>query len=260
MRPPTSQAASRAASVSHPERTPMQHLLPRPRFVVPLILVAATFCAAPPVSRGEDSFSLPGGGMLPLILREDFSAGADRWETTDKTAWELRTEGDKRVFALIKNVSDFTPPVRSPFNRALLKEVVVSDFVLDVKLKSTVRDYDHRSLCLFFGYNDDSHLYYVHFGKKTDDHANQVFIVNEQPRTKISLKTTPGTDWDDEWHHARIVRNAASGEILVYFDDMKTPVMRAVDKTFPTGRVGIGSFDDAGLFESVTLYGTKAKP
>ena len=52
-------------------------------------------------------------------------------------------------------------------------------------------------MCVFFGYQDDSHLYYVHLGKKTDDHANQVFIVNEAPRTKISTKTTDGIPWLD---------------------------------------------------------------
>lgn len=223
-----------------------------------LALGSLLLCSRAAAFEGENSFALPNGQKLPLILHEDFSAGADRWEPTDKSAWELQTEGEKKIFALIKKQSDFKPPVRSPFNRALLKDVVVSDFVLDVKLKSTIPDYGHRDLCLFFGYNDDSHLYYVHFGKKTDDHANQIFIVNDEPRTKISLKTTPGTDWDDEWHHARIVRNAKSGEILVYFDDMKTPVMRAVDKTFSTGRIGIGSFDDTGHFDEVTLYGNKA--
>jgi hypothetical protein len=103
-------------------------------------------------------------------------------------------------------------------------------------------------------------LYYVHFGKKTDDHANQIFIVNESDRKKISTKTTPGTDWNDEWHHARIVRDAETGKIEVFFDDMKTPVMTAVDRTFTTGRVGVGSFDDTGQFDHVALYGTKVEP
>ena len=142
---------------------------------------------------------------------------------------------------------------------ALVKDVVVESFVFDVHLQSTHPDYGHRDLCLFFGYQDDSHLYYVHFGKKTDDHANQIFIVNASDRKKISTKTTPGTDWNDEWHHARIVRDAESGKIEVYFDDMKTPVMTAVDRTFTTGRVGVGSFDDTGQFDQILLYGNKAE-
>lgn len=198
---------------------------------------------------------------MPLVFSDDFESGkAGRWEPTDKTAWTIKEQGGNKVYALTKKKSDFKTPVRSPFNRSLVKDLELSSFILDVKLQSTEADYGHRSLCLFFGYQDDSHLYYVHFGKKMDDHANQIFIVNESDRKKISTKTTPGTDWDDEWHHARVVRDAESGKIDVFFDDMKTPVMTAVDKTFTTGRVGVGSFDDKGQFDQIAVYGLEAKP
>ncbi len=197
---------------------------------------------------------------LPLLFHENFEAGnADHWEPTDDKAWKMIHQGDNHVYSLIKKKSNYKPPVRSPYNRALLKNISVSDFILDVKLQSTIPDYGHRSLCLFFGYQNDSHFYYVHFGKKMDDHANQIFIVNGKPRTKISTKTTAGTNWDDEWHHARVVRDTKTGSIKIYFDDMKEPVMTATDKTFQTGRVGIGSFDDTGNFDEILLFGKKVK-
>ncbi|MGH7199183.1 MAG: hypothetical protein ACREJB_01170 [Planctomycetaceae bacterium] len=199
---------------------------------------------------------------LPLLHFDDFEseAAAEKWQPTDSEAWTVTEQPNgNHVYSLVKKKSDFSPPHRSPLNRALLKGVVVGDFVLDVYLQSTEPDYPHRSLCLFFGYQDDSHLYYVHFGKRTDDHANQIFIVNDAPRSKISTKTTPGTNWDDEWRHARIVRNVESGTIEVYFDDMQTPVMTATDKTFKHGRVGIGAFDDRGNFDHVALYGRKVE-
>jgi len=163
------------------------------------------------------------------------------------------------VYSLIRD-SEYKPPHRSPVNVALLKGVTVSDFVLDVRLQSTVPDYGHRSLVLVFGYQDPAHFYYVHFGKVTDDHANQIFIVNDAPRVKISTKTTPGTNWDDAWHRVRIVRDAGSGKIEVYFDDLKTPVMTAEDKTFAWGRIGIGAFDDLGNFDDLELRGTVVEP
>lgn len=197
---------------------------------------------------------------LPLLFHENFESGkADHWEPTDDKAWKMIHQGDNHVFSLTKKRSKFEPPVRSPYNRALLKNFDVSDFIFDVKLQSTIPDYGHRDLCLFFGYQDDAHFYYVHFGKKMDDHANQIFIVNDKPRTKISTKTTAGTDWDDEWHHARVVRDTKSGSIKIYFDDMDEPVMTATDKTFLTGRVGIGSFDDTGNFDELLLFGKQVK-
>lgn len=196
-------------------------------------------------------------GELPSIVMEDFEQGADKWEPTDATAWKIVDTDKGKSFSLFKQ-SEYNPPHRSPLNIALLSGLNAGEFILDVDLKSTTEDYGHRSLCLFFGYQDAAHFYYVHLGKKTDDHANQIFIVNEAPRTKISTKTTPGTPWDDRWHHVRIVRNTESGSIAVYFDDMAEPIMTATDKTFSWGRIGLGSFDDTGDFDNVKIRGRKA--
>lgn len=223
-----------------------------------ILTSAASARSAGPAQK----FSLSPDRSVPLVYHTGFEDSGDlaRWEPTDASAWKFSQSDGNGFYSLVKKQSDFHPAVRSPFNRSLLKGVALSDCVLDVKLQSTIPDYNHRDLCLFFGYQDDSHLYYVHLGKRADDHANQIFIVNAAPRKKISLKSTEGTNWTDDWHHARVIRNAQSGEILVFFDDMKTPVMRAVDKTFTWGRVGVGSFDDIGNFDDVTVYGTVVQP
>jgi hypothetical protein len=109
-------------------------------------------------------------------------------------------------------------------------------------------------MCVFFGYQDAAHFYYVHMAKKGDDRANQIFIVNGADRAKISTKTTKGTPWDDKWHKIRVIRNVASGAIEIYWDNMDTPIMTATDKTFTWGQVGIGSFDDTGNWDDVQMY------
>jgi hypothetical protein len=197
-------------------------------------------------------------GELPLVFHDDFSKGADAWEPTDPAAWKVIETKDGKAFSQFQQ-SKFKPPHRSPFNFALVKDVIVGDFVLDAEVLSTCRDYPHRDVCLIFGHQDPAHFYYVHFGKKTDDHANQIFIVNAKDRTKISTKTTEGTPWDDHWHHLRVTRNISDGSIAVYFDDLEKPVMTATDKTFTRGRVGVGSFDDTADWRNVTLRGMKAK-
>jgi hypothetical protein len=195
---------------------------------------------------------------LPLLLEEDFEKGAERWEPTDPAAWKV-TETPKGKFYSQCGKSAYTPPHRSPLNLSILKDVVVGDFVLEAKLQSTVKDYGHRDMVLVFGYQDAAHFYYSHLGKKTDDHANQIFIVNGAPRTKISTRTTEGTDWTDGWHTVRVVRKAAEGTIEVYFDDLKTPAQTAKDTTFAEGRIGIGSFDDTGNWDDVKLRGVRVE-
>jgi hypothetical protein len=195
----------------------------------------------------------------PVVFKDDFETDPfTRWEPASKEAWKHEKTENSSVIHQFQNVKVETP-VRSPFNRNCLKDVVVGDLQLDVDFQTTARDYPHRSLCLFFGYQNPSHMYYVHFGQRTDDHANQIFIVNDKDREKISTKTTPGTPWDDKWHHARIIRTVDDGKIDVYFDDMTTPVMTAVDKAFTWGQIGIGSFDDSGRFDNLVLRGKKVE-
>lgn len=197
---------------------------------------------------------------LPLVFKENFEKGAGHWQPTDADAWKVIEQDGNKVFSQHKRRSNYKPPHRSPYNMALLKDVYVSDFVLEAKVQSTIEDYGHRDVCLFFGYQNPAHFYYVHLGKKTDNHANQIFIVNDAPRTKISTKTTPGTNWDDAWHKVKIVRKVKDGTIQIFFDDMEKPVMEAQDKTFTWGQVGIGSFDDTGNWDDIQLYGTKIQP
>ena len=213
-----------------------------------MLLVSATVC---PADEPE---------QLPLLVQEDFESGADRWQPSDAAAWKIKTSQEGSVYSQFKKRSDYRPPHRSPFNMAILKQPAVADFELRVRVLSTHTDYGHRDVCLFFGYQDPAHFYYVHLGKKTDDHANQIFIVNGAPRTKISTKTTPGTNWDERWHDVKIVRKVDTGAIAVYFDDMKEPVMTATDTTFAWGKIGLGSFDDTGDWDDLRLWGKKVVP
>jgi hypothetical protein len=224
-------------------------------------LIAAIFLVTASVSRDPYAGEAPKEELhgLPLLVADNFEKGADRWQPTDAKAWKLIDGRGGKVFSQFVKESNYKPPYRSPFNFALLKDVYVVDFVLTAKVKSTVKDYGHRDACLIFGHQDAAHFYYVHLGKKADNHANQIFIVNDKPRIKISKTTTPGTDWDDEWHSVKIVRRIEPGTMEVYFDDMQKPVMTATDDTFKWGRVGIGTFDDTSEWDDVKLYGLKAE-
>lgn len=192
---------------------------------------------------------------LKLVYEDDFEQGAARWKPTDPQAWKVVETDKGRAYSQFVKNSRYQPPHRSPVNLSLLEGVHVADFVLDVDVRSTHPDYGHRDVCLCFGYQDPAHFYYVHLGKQTDDHANQIFVVNDAPRTKISTKTTAGTNWDDRWHHVRIVRRAKDGTIQVFFDDLEQPVMEARDTTFSWGQVGLGSFDDTSDWDNFVLRG-----
>lgn len=195
--------------------------------------------------------------VIDLIYTQDFESpqAIKDFEMTDAKAWKI-AEGRTGKSLELFGASNYKGKVRSPFNIALIKDVVVGDFVFETELSQTGKEYGHRDLCLFFGVNSPSNFYYVHIATKTDDYANNIFLVNDEPRRKISTKTTSGTDWGktNSWHKVRIEREVIPGTIKVYFDDSDTPIMEATDVHFTEGRIGIGSFDDVGKFDNIKIW------
>lgn len=195
-----------------------------------------------------------------LVYAQDFNApqALNEFDMTDRNAWRFNEKEGKNTLELFGK-SQYQARVRSPFNIALIKDLIVGDFILEVDLAQSGKEYGHRDLCLFFNVKDPTNYYYVHIATKTDDRANQIFIVNDEPRVKISTKTTNGTNWGktNSWHKARIERNATSGTIKVFFDDMMTPIMEATDTHFDNGRIGFGSFDDTGQFDNIRIWAPK---
>lgn len=197
------------------------------------------------------------GGRMPVVFKTDFEDDRlDEWKPTDTAAWRIEDGNGGKVLALHKQ-SNYKPEVRSPVNINLIEDAVVEDFVLELKMHSTTRDYGHRDMCLFFGHQDPTHFYYVHIANQSDAHANSIFLVNGEPRVSIAKTRTEGTKWDENWHTVRLVREVETGTIEVFFDDHIEPIMTAIDHNFEWGKVGIGSFDDTGQFDDICLRGWK---
>jgi hypothetical protein len=202
---------------------------------------------------------------LPLLLQEDFENGMERWQTTDpspsQSVWKLIEVGAAGNQALrVTGTSKYQPPHRSPHSIALLKDVLVGDFDITARVQNTnVNAGPHRDLCIFWGYEDPAHFYYVHFGAKADPHACQIFIVDDAPRKMITVDQAEGTPWTDGWHTLKVSRRVDDGTMEVFFDDMEKPLMTARDKTFTWGQVGIGTFDDHGNFDDIELRGVRVE-
>lgn len=177
----------------------------------------------------------------------------DQWEFKDPAGWRFTEVAGQRVLSQFQKASSYQPPFRSPLHMALWKGETFDSFQLDVWVKSTHPEYGHRDVCLFFGYAGADRFYYVHMASEMDDRANQIFVVDAADRTKISASTTPGTRWDDDWHHVRIQRQHTNGKIAVFFDNMEKPIMTAVHQGIGAGQIGFGSFDDTADFRRLEL-------
>lgn len=204
------------------------------------------------------SVNLRAAEELPLVFEETFEKGADHWQPLDGKQWQIKKTDKGQVYSQHEKKSAYKPPHRSPTNVALLKDVKVGQLELTAKVRSTHPDYGHRDAVVVFGYQDPAHFYYVHLGKQADDHANQIFIVNGDARKKISLTSTTGTNWDDNWHTVRVTHQPADGTIEIFYDDLAKPVMTAKDKTFPGGQIGVGTFDDTSDWDDIVVRGKKS--
>jgi len=173
---------------------------------------------------------------------------------TDAKAWRFSPSNSLEL----TKQSEYKPIVRSPVNIALIADKMFEDFVLEADFMQTGREYGHRDMCLFFGFQTPTNFYYTHIATAADPNAHNIFIVNGKPRTNIAKKTTKGVNWGlGVWHKVRLERKVADGSIRVFFDDMSEPIMIAEDKTFGSGYIGFGSFDDTGMVDNIVIRGAK---
>jgi hypothetical protein len=194
-----------------------------------------------------------------LLYEQEFTSEASLQDfaMTDPAAWMLVTTNGNAALALAQQ-SKYKPLVRSPVNIALIADRVFTDFVLEAELVQTGREYGHRDMCLYFGFQNPTNFYYAHIATAADDHAHNIFAVTNAPRVKIARTTTQGVNWGlGLWHRVRLERDTKAGTIKVFFDDMTRPIMVAEDKTFASGYVGFGSFDDTGMVDNIRIWGPK---
>ena len=101
-------------------------------FAVLIIGAGAIAADKPAENKSNDA------PKYPLVLDENFSHGADRWKPASAEGWKIIDLDGGKAFSRFKIV-DITKklPHRSPWNIAMLKDINVGDFVLEVKLRET---------------------------------------------------------------------------------------------------------------------------
>ena len=159
-----------------------------------------TLCFVTLAWNVSDVFAQP---IQDMVFEDDFSDGSTRWETTDSDSWTLKDQNGHSVWGLNKRRSDYQPKVRSPHNIALVRDLDLTDTMIEFDVKSTRDTGNHRDCCVFFHHKDSEHFYYVHLGAKPDPHSGQIMIVDDAPRRALTKNKNP-VPWDDQWHHVRV--------------------------------------------------------
>ena len=185
------------------------------------------------------------------LLAEQPLQQRDQWQLEDPAAWEWQGEGESTTLVL-KKPSQYKPKVRRPFNLAWFSGAEFVSFTLTCEARLDVFNKGNNDVCIAFGGRGESEFYYAHLGETADGVHLQVHVVNQADRKAITTNRAKALPWKpDHWHPIKLVRDASSGSIQVWFEDQL--VLEASDKTFGKGRIGLGSFDDLGAFRKVTI-------
>jgi hypothetical protein len=204
-----------------------------------------------PVSRADES-------QLPLLASFSFEDGtASGWQPNNAAHWRVVKQDGSFVYEL--TAPGEQGKVRAPTSWSVIAGHDVTSFVFMGRMKCPADPSNpHRDLCIIFHFQDPTHFQYVHFSASSDESHNIIGLVNGSDRIKINSEP-PGKSvfrlTDTGWHSFKLTCDAESGRIEAFIDDMKTPILTAVDKTLGYGLVGIGSFDDTGSFDDLKLWG-----
>jgi hypothetical protein len=194
-----------------------------------------------------------------LIYHETFEDGAKKWQPLCPENWQVIEQDGEKVYELTK-VGE-AAAIRKPKCMSILMPFVVGNFELQVVAKCyTDPETVNRDLCLFFGVQDDVHFYYAHFAGNSDKVHNAIHIVDNADRLKINNEPAGESKAllkEIKWYTLTVKRDVERGTIEAFVDNEL--VLTAMDTTFTSGRIGIGSFDDTGAFKEGTLWGEKVK-
>lgn len=193
-----------------------------------------------------------------LVYSQDFAnaSALDDFTFSDKRAWSHGKEG-ARGYLDLEGGSRYRPKHRSPLNIALIHDLLLADFVLEAEAWQTGREYGHRDLSLFFGFEGPNRYYYAHLATEPDDRAHNIFLVDSADRAPMGAIPAEGVDWGSGWKQVRVERQ--DGSLRVYFDGGRQPTVSTDRDPLGWGRVGFGSFDDTGRFSKIRIWAPETK-
>jgi len=159
-----------------------------------VFLIAGLFVQAPATS-----------GVIKVPISEE--RGLRDWELDGNGAWSVRGQS-----LILEKAGVLSGPIRRPAALAIFRDRVLTDFELQVDVRSTAPpDLAVRDVLLIFGYQSPTQFYYVHLAGTTDPVHNGIFLVNNADRRRLDDAIAPARLMDQAWHRIRLERQSARG-------------------------------------------------
>ncbi len=186
---------------------------------------------------------------------DNFNDGAAQgWSPLTSSRWQVSSDaGSLRYFL---NTTNYQSPDDIRLGElSVLTGQAWGDFSLECLAKSAdaAAGAGGADLCLVFGYQDFDSYYYVNFNSNPG--LTQLYRIHNSADVLLATYNA-ATFADGNYHRLRVTRNGS--EIRAYFDGAQ--VLAANDNFFAQGLVGVGSFNDSGYFDDITLAGDACLP
>lgn len=188
---------------------------------------------------------------------EDFELHSlDNWYLPRPSHWERVVIEGNGVLHLAVGGPIGTNP-RRPVKFAILADPCLVDFALSVKLKKDPIK-GESDLIVVFAYQDKEHFYYVHLSNDTGDVSvhNGIFKIDGADRERIAGKGSTPALPDSAWHQVAVIHDHPTSTVRVYIDGESKPRFQVSGHPIPFGRIGLGSFNNSGMFDELHLDGT----
>ncbi|MGW3622977.1 PQQ-dependent sugar dehydrogenase [Streptomyces sp. NPDC000880] len=189
------------------------------------------------------------------------TTGAGNWAPVTPAKWAYT---ERETILTEPGVS--RPGPRRPFEYAVLTAGPrYSSVTIEAEVRiDTPVEITNRDVILVWDYQSDTRFQYAHLSSDNTIYPhNGLFTVNDADRLRIDDQWNgsygaPPAIKDAGWHKVRLTHCADTGETAVYMDGSRTPLITATDPVFASGRVGFGSFDNAGRIRHLKVTGTPA--
>ncbi|MEB8337758.1 PQQ-dependent sugar dehydrogenase [Streptomyces endophyticus] len=185
--------------------------------------------------------------------------GSENWAPVTPSKWRF-TDGQ----AVMTEPGVARPGPRRPFEYAVL---TAGPAFRNVRIDAEVRidtpvDIDNRDVIVVFGHESDTKFGYAHLSQDNTIYPhNGIFTVDDADRLRVEdqwdgVTGAPPAISDEAWHKVTVVRCGETGETAAYMDGSRYPLMTAVSARPGDGRIGFGSFDNAGRLRGLKVSGT----
>lgn len=196
--------------------------------------------------------------LIPIALSAAASLDifGHQWSVYNPSDWKVTQENGAPLLRLITPREPLPGP-RRPFQFAIAQLPDYGSVTVEADMRPL-----QRSLMIVFSYRDSAHFDYAHLSIDTgikQPHHNGIFHVYGGERVRISLPDgPPAFAHSGAWYHVKLAHDAQSGEVSVNVDGHSIPALHAADLSLPSGKVGLGSFDETAEFKNVSISGAPA--